>query len=74
MAEVMLKCLRMFFYINNNSVGLLLVVDSQAIDREGKIPDDVLQQLKDFGLFGLHIPEEYGTSCSFFAYLLQYFI
>jgi len=48
----------------------LLVVDSQVIDRDAKIPDDVLQQLKDFGMFGLQIPQEYGMSC--FTYLLQY--
>lgn len=59
------------FYVDD--VDLLLVVDSQAIDREGKIPDDMLQQLKDFGLFGQQVPEEYGMSC-FSAYLLHYFI
>ncbi|GFS26373.1 very-long-chain specific acyl-CoA dehydrogenase, mitochondrial protein [Elysia marginata] len=35
-------------------------VDSKSIDEKAKIPDDVLQQLKDLGLFGLQIPEEYG--------------
>ncbi|KAK3778252.1 hypothetical protein RRG08_060178 [Elysia crispata] len=35
-------------------------LDSKSIDEKAKIPDDVLQQLKDLGLFGLQIPEEYG--------------
>jgi len=38
----------------------VFVVDSQAIDRDATIPDDVIQQLKDSGLFGLQIPLEYG--------------
>uniref|UniRef100_A0A8C9PD08 Acyl-CoA dehydrogenase family member 9 n=1 Tax=Spermophilus dauricus TaxID=99837 RepID=A0A8C9PD08_SPEDA len=35
-------------------------VDSQKIDREGKIPDDTLEKLKSLGLFGMQVPEEYG--------------
>jgi alkylation response protein AidB-like acyl-CoA dehydrogenase len=35
-------------------------VDSDRIDREGKIPADVLQGLRDIGAFGIKIPEEYG--------------
>ncbi|XP_059143103.1 complex I assembly factor ACAD9, mitochondrial-like [Physella acuta] len=35
-------------------------VDSKSIDVNAKIPDEVLQQLKDLGLFGLQIPEKYG--------------
>jgi alkylation response protein AidB-like acyl-CoA dehydrogenase len=35
-------------------------VDSDAIDRTGEIPDDVVQGLRDLGAFGLKIPEEYG--------------
>jgi alkylation response protein AidB-like acyl-CoA dehydrogenase len=35
-------------------------VDSDAIDREGKIPDHLVQGLKDIGAFGIKIPEEYG--------------
>jgi len=49
----------------------LLVVDSQAIDREATIPDDVLQLLKDFGMFGMQIPQEYGMSC--FTWLTSVF-
>jgi alkylation response protein AidB-like acyl-CoA dehydrogenase len=35
-------------------------VDSDAIDREGKIPERVVQGLRDLGAFGIKIPEEYG--------------
>ncbi|MEE8061588.1 MAG: acyl-CoA dehydrogenase family protein [Gemmatimonadales bacterium] len=35
-------------------------VDSDRIDREGKIPPEVVQGLRDIGAFGIKIPEEYG--------------
>ena len=35
-------------------------VDSEAIDKQCKIPEDVLEELKALGLFGLQIPEELG--------------
>uniref|UniRef100_K1QHQ6 Acyl-CoA dehydrogenase family member 9, mitochondrial n=1 Tax=Magallana gigas TaxID=29159 RepID=K1QHQ6_MAGGI len=35
-------------------------LDSKTIDVNAKIPDEVLQSLKDLGLFGQQIPEEYG--------------
>jgi len=35
-------------------------LDSAAIDRNSKIPEEVFQQLKEFGLFGQIIPMEYG--------------
>jgi alkylation response protein AidB-like acyl-CoA dehydrogenase len=35
-------------------------VDSDRIDREGKIPEEVLQGLRDLGAFGIKIPTEYG--------------
>ncbi|XP_075406217.1 complex I assembly factor ACAD9, mitochondrial [Tenrec ecaudatus] len=35
-------------------------VDSQKIDQEGKIPKETLEKLKDLGLFGIQVPEEYG--------------
>jgi alkylation response protein AidB-like acyl-CoA dehydrogenase len=35
-------------------------VDSDRIDREGKIPPAVLQGLRELGAFGIKIPEEYG--------------
>jgi len=35
-------------------------VDSAKIDREHAIPDDLLEKMKELGLFGLSIPEEYG--------------
>ena len=35
-------------------------VDSDRIDREGEIPEDVMQGLRDLGAFGIKIPQEYG--------------
>ncbi|XP_055985204.1 complex I assembly factor ACAD9, mitochondrial [Sorex fumeus] len=35
-------------------------VDSRRIDREGKIPQETLATLKNLGLFGQQVPEEYG--------------
>ncbi len=35
-------------------------VDAIAIDREAKIPGEVLDECKELGLFGLIIPEEHG--------------
>ena len=35
-------------------------VDSALIDREGKIPADVIQGLREIGAFGIKIPQEYG--------------
>ena len=35
-------------------------VDSDKIDREGEIPDDLIQGLRDLGAFGIKIPREYG--------------
>src|SRR5438309_10023384 len=35
-------------------------VDSDRIDREGEIPDAVIQGLRDPGAFGIKIPREYG--------------
>lgn len=35
-------------------------IDSHRIDKEGKIPPELLEELKGLGLFGLQIPEEHG--------------
>jgi alkylation response protein AidB-like acyl-CoA dehydrogenase len=35
-------------------------VDSDRIDREGKIPPEVIDGLRELGAFGIKIPEEYG--------------
>jgi alkylation response protein AidB-like acyl-CoA dehydrogenase len=35
-------------------------IDSDRIDREGEIPEDVIQGLRDLGAFGIKIPREYG--------------
>lgn len=38
----------------------LLSVDSKAIDYNAKIDDVTMQGLKDLGLFGQQIPQQYG--------------
>src|SRR5881409_3357648 len=35
-------------------------VDSDRIDREGEVPDEVIQGLRELGAFGIKIPREYG--------------
>src|SRR5690242_8002621 len=35
-------------------------VDSDRIDREGEIPEPVIQRLRELGAFGIKIPKEYG--------------
>jgi alkylation response protein AidB-like acyl-CoA dehydrogenase len=35
-------------------------VDSEEIDRNGEIPESVVQELRDMGAFGIKIPKEYG--------------
>uniref|UniRef100_A0A8C7C2S8 Acyl-CoA dehydrogenase family, member 9 n=1 Tax=Oncorhynchus kisutch TaxID=8019 RepID=A0A8C7C2S8_ONCKI len=35
-------------------------VDSKRIDHEAKIPPETLNGLKELGLFGIQVPEEYG--------------
>jgi alkylation response protein AidB-like acyl-CoA dehydrogenase len=35
-------------------------IDSDAIDREGEIPEPVVQAFRDIGAFGIKIPQEYG--------------
>ncbi|MDQ5872883.1 MAG: acyl-CoA dehydrogenase family protein, partial [Acidobacteriota bacterium] len=35
-------------------------VDSDRIDREGKIPPNVINRLAELGAFGIKIPKEYG--------------
>jgi alkylation response protein AidB-like acyl-CoA dehydrogenase len=35
-------------------------VDGEAIEREGRVPDEVVDGLKKLGAFGIKIPQEYG--------------
>lgn len=35
-------------------------VDSDKIDRDGKIPPEIVEELRAMGAFGIKIPEEYG--------------
>ncbi|HEY6930742.1 MAG TPA: acyl-CoA dehydrogenase family protein, partial [Thermoanaerobaculia bacterium] len=39
---------------------LVKEVDSDAIDRDGKIPQRVIQRLAKMGAFGMKVPKEYG--------------
>src|SRR4029077_7257536 len=39
---------------------VLREVDSDRIDREGEIPEPVIQRLRELGAFGIKIPREYG--------------
>ena len=54
--------LRLKSYAYNLYHVLPISVDSKGIDQNAKIPDEVLQQIKDLGLFGLLIPEEHGMN------------
>ena len=40
-------------------IVLFVSVDSAQIDREATIPKEVMDELKDLGLLGLQIHEEY---------------
>jgi acyl-CoA dehydrogenase family protein 9 len=49
-------------------------IDSKKIDEQGKLPAEVLQGLKELGLFGLSIPEEHGglgLSATGYARIMQ---
>src|SRR6195952_5011133 len=49
---------------------VLQSVDSDAIDRDGHIPEEVVQQLRDIGAFGIKIPREYaGLGLSKVSYI-----
>jgi len=45
---------------SNFLMNVLCAVDSKQIDIDGKIPKDVLDGLKQLGLFGQQAPPEYG--------------
>jgi acyl-CoA dehydrogenase family protein 9 len=62
---MILDSVRRFFAAN---------VDSAKIDREHRIPSEVLDGLKSIGLFGLQIPTEYdgiGLSATAYARVMQ---
>ncbi|HTR21527.1 MAG TPA: acyl-CoA dehydrogenase family protein [Gemmatimonadales bacterium] len=44
----------------NQLKQILEGVDSDRIDREGEIPEDIVQELRRIGAFGIKIPREYG--------------
>ncbi|MGM0633115.1 MAG: acyl-CoA dehydrogenase family protein [Pseudomonadota bacterium] len=37
-----------------------LVPVEQQVAEEGRVPDEIMREMKDLGLFGMTIPEEYG--------------
>lgn len=39
-------------------------VDSAMIDQEARIPAETMKGLKELGLFGIMVPEEYGESAA----------
>ncbi|HUF65328.1 MAG TPA: acyl-CoA dehydrogenase family protein [Gemmatimonadaceae bacterium] len=39
---------------------IMEAADSEQFDRTGEIPEEVVQQLRDIGAFGIKIPREYG--------------
>ena len=47
-------------FLERLRVFLTEQVDRQRIERDSKIPTEVIQGLKDLGALGLKIPEEYG--------------
>jgi alkylation response protein AidB-like acyl-CoA dehydrogenase len=47
-------------FLERLRVFLTQRVDRQRIEREARIPADVIQGLKDLGALGMKIPEEYG--------------
>jgi alkylation response protein AidB-like acyl-CoA dehydrogenase len=54
----------------DNLRALLERVDSDAIDRDGQVPEWVVRELKAMGAFGIKIPKEYGgLGLSILAYV-----
>src|SRR3546814_19188213 len=37
-----------------------LIPNEDRLEEEGKVPPELLQEMKDLGLFGLTIPQDYG--------------
>src|SRR5256885_2834008 len=47
-------------FLDNLERFLREQVDSDRIDREGEIPEEVIAGLRDLGAFGIKIPRDYG--------------
>jgi len=47
-------------FLDNLQRFLREKVDSDRIDREGEIPEEVIDELRQLGAFGIKIPREYG--------------
>ncbi len=37
-----------------------LIPAEDQVDRDDKVPDEIVQEMRDLGLFGLSVPEDYG--------------
>lgn len=46
---------------------IVISVDSAKIDREAHIPPETLNGLKELGLFGIMVPEEFGKMIGTFG-------
>src|SRR3954454_2652076 len=44
----------------HNLVTKVLIPAESAVEETGKVPDHVLQKMRESGLFGVTIPEQYG--------------
>jgi acyl-CoA dehydrogenase family protein 9 len=51
---------RKYIILPYDTFWFYVTVDSKKIDAAGHIPQQTIDQLKDFGLFGQQIPQEYG--------------
>ena len=36
---------------------------SQMVEKDDEIPEEIVQKMRELGLFGLSIPEKYGGLC-----------
>jgi len=58
--QVAAKVARAKPFLDNLQRFLREKVDSDRIDREGEIPEEVIDELRQLGAFGIKIPREYG--------------
>ncbi len=67
-------CVWVIWWIDNERLFIVISVDSAKIDREAKIPPETLNGLKELGLFGIMVPEEYGKMTVTWSRLNQLFV
>lgn len=54
------ESLNLFLTSVEKFVRDVLIPIEEQVDAEEKVPEDILQQMKDMGFYGLTVPEEYG--------------